>query len=147
MASEPILAVQENIDDQIIEFCKTCEGLTEAQVVRDIARIVCYNDIAFLVGRMVREDRRDHSAELQKSVNKLIDKKVRRNREISSNLRGRVDALTRSERRRRLEEPDEHVDPNSHKGFNSLAYLHGTRPDRADVDRLIQRVLLPLLFD
>jgi hypothetical protein len=41
MASESILAVQENIDDQIIEFCKTCEGLTEAQVVRDIARIVC----------------------------------------------------------------------------------------------------------
>jgi Nucleotidyl transferase AbiEii toxin, Type IV TA system len=299
MASEPILAVQENIDDQIIEFCKTCDGLTEAQVVRDIARIVCivhlvqnrtldgkntvlcggmamrcldsprmsvfdgdtssrskpdpdllrdaithdeeeitikagawrrgdelitfrpveydarfsqlagsrdefslsvshrgveepaiwrplnhrypfqllaqevdvpimhpdeilaekivawwlfghakhYNDIAFLAGRMVREDRRDHDAELRASVSRLIDKKLHRNREVSSNLQSRVDALTRSERRRRLEEPDEHVDPDSHKGFNSLAYLHGTRPDRADVDRLIQRVLLPLLFD
>src|SRR5450759_2812539 len=41
MASEPILAVEANIDDQIIEFCKGRPGLTEEQVVRDIARIVC----------------------------------------------------------------------------------------------------------
>ncbi len=41
MASEPILAVEENIDEQIIEFCKTRHGLSEEQVVRDIARIVC----------------------------------------------------------------------------------------------------------
>jgi Nucleotidyl transferase AbiEii toxin, Type IV TA system len=299
MASEPILVVQENIDDQILEFCKTREGLTEEQVVRDIARIVCivnlvqngtldgkntvlcggmamrcldsprmsvfdgdtssrrepdpdvlrdaishdeeeitikarawrrrdelitfrpveydarfsqlagakdefslsvshrgveepalwralnhrypfpllaqevtvpimdpdeilaekivawwlfghakhYNDIAYLAGRMVREGRRDRSPELRRSVSGLIEKKLLRNREVSSNLQSRVDALTPSERRRRLEEPDEHVDPDTHKGFNSLAYLHGARPARADVDRLVQRVLLPLLFD
>jgi hypothetical protein len=41
MASDPILAVEANIDDQIIQFCKTRPGLTEEQVVRDIARIVC----------------------------------------------------------------------------------------------------------
>jgi hypothetical protein len=40
MASEPILAVGEDIDEQIIEFCKTRPGLSEEQVVRDIARIV-----------------------------------------------------------------------------------------------------------
>jgi hypothetical protein len=40
MASEPILAVEENIDEQIIEFCNTRPGLSEEQVVRDIARIV-----------------------------------------------------------------------------------------------------------
>lgn len=47
MASEPILAVEENIYEQIIEFCKTRPGLSEEQVVRDIARIVC---IVNLVG-------------------------------------------------------------------------------------------------
>jgi hypothetical protein len=41
MANEPILAVEENIDEQIIEFCATRPGLSEEQVVRDIARIVC----------------------------------------------------------------------------------------------------------
>ena len=41
MASEPILAVEPNIDDRIIQFCKARPGLTEEQVVRDIARIVC----------------------------------------------------------------------------------------------------------
>ncbi len=40
MASEPILAVEENIDEQIIEFCKTRPGLSEEQVVRH-RRIVC----------------------------------------------------------------------------------------------------------
>ncbi|HEY1458304.1 MAG TPA: nucleotidyl transferase AbiEii/AbiGii toxin family protein [Solirubrobacteraceae bacterium] len=299
MASNPILAVDENIDDHIKGFCKTREGLTEGQVVRDIARIVCivnlvrngtldgkntvlcggmamrcldsprmsvfdgdtssrsepdpealrdaisyeeeeitikagalqrsdelitfrpveydarfsqladakdefslsvshrgverpevwrelnhrypfrllaqditvpimdpdeilaekivawwlfghakhYNDIAFLAGRMVGEDRRDRNAQVRGLVNGLIQKKLERNREVSSNLQSRVDALTSSERRRRLEQPEDHVDPDEHKGFNSLAYLHGSRPDRPDVDRLVQRVLLPLLFD
>ena len=58
----------------------------------------------------------------------------------------RVDALSAPERRRRLAQPTDHVNPGEQKGFNSLAYLHGTRPDPAEVDRLVQRVLLPLLF-
>ena len=41
MANEPILAVEANIDDQIIQFCRARPGLTEEQVVRDIVRIVC----------------------------------------------------------------------------------------------------------
>lgn len=299
MASEPILAVEANIDDQIIEFCKGRPGLTEEQVVRDIARIVCivnlvrngtldgkamvlcggmamrcldsprmsvfdgdtssrtepdpevlrdaisydeeeitikagplqrgeklitfrpveydvrfselrgardefslsvshrgverpelwlplrhrypfpllaedlevpimdpdeimaeklvawwlfghakhYNDIAFLAGRMVRNGRRDRKPEVKTLVNRLIEKKLSRNREVSANLASRVDGLSPSERRRRLEQPEDHVDPGQSKGFNSLAYLHGSRPDRTDLDLLVQRVVLPLLFE
>jgi len=299
MASEPILAVEENIDEQIIEFCATRPGLSEEQVVRDIARIVCivnlvangtldgentvlcggmamrcldsprmsvfdgdtssrvepdpgvlrdaishdeeeitikagawrrgdklitfrpveydarfsqlagakdefslsvshrgverpalwrtlnhrypfpllardvevpimdpdeilaekivawwlfghvkhYNDIAFLAARMVRDGRRDRDPNVRKLVGDLIDVKLRRNREIGAAQAGRVDALNAPERRRRLAQPADHVDPGEQKGFNSLAYLHGTRPERAEVDRLVQRVLLPLLFD
>lgn len=299
MASEPILAIEANIDDQIVQFCKARPGLTEEQVVRDIARIVCivnlvrngtldgkntvlcggmamrcldsprmsvfdgdtssrrepdpevlrdaisyedeeiaikagplqhgdelitfrpieydarfselrgakdefslsvshrgvecpelwrplnhrypfpllaedlevpimdpdeimaekivawwlfghakhYNDIAFLAGRMVQEGRRDREPEVKTMVTGLIEKKLTRNRDVSANLASRVDALSASERRRRLEQPEDHVDPDQRKGFNSLAYLHGSRPDRTDVDRLVQRVVLPLLFD
>lgn len=299
MASEPILAVEENIDEQIIEFCKTRPGLSEEQVVRDIARIVCivnlvgngtldggntvlcggmamrcldsprmsvfdgdtssrsepdpevlrdaishdeeeitiqagawrrgdelitfrpveydarfsqlagakdefslsvshrgverpalwralnhrypfpllaqdvevpimdpdeilaekivawwlfghakhYNDIAFLAARMVRDGRRDNDPNVKKLVSDLIEIKLQRNREIGATQAGRVDALSTPERHRRLAQPADHVNPGEQKGFNSLAYLHGTRPDRAEVDRLVQRVLLPLLFD
>lgn len=106
-----------------------------------------YNDIAFLAGRMVHDGRRDRTPAVKSLVNGLIEKKLRRNREVSPNLASRVDALSASERRRRFEAPEDHVDPDGRKGFNSLAYLHGSRPDRADVDRLVQRVVLPLLFD
>jgi hypothetical protein len=299
MASEPILAVGEDIDEQIIEFCKTRPGLSEEQVVRDIARIVCivnlvadgtldgentvlcggmamrcldsprmsvfdgdtssrsepdpevlrdaishdeeeitikantwrrgdelitfrpveydarfsqlpgakdefslsvshrgverlalwralnhrypfpllaqdvkvpimdpdeilaekvvawwlfghakhYNDIAFLAARMVHEGRRDRDPNVKKLVSDLIEVKLQRNREIGATQAGRVDALGPPERRRRLAQPTDHVNPGEQKGFNSLAYLHGTRPDPAEVDRLVQRVLLPLLFD
>jgi hypothetical protein len=41
MASSPILAVSEDIDDQIREFCKSHRGIEPADVIRDIARIVC----------------------------------------------------------------------------------------------------------
>src|ERR1035441_7057121 len=41
MASEPILAVHTDIDDQIVEFCNGFPMLEPAAVVRDIARIVC----------------------------------------------------------------------------------------------------------
>jgi hypothetical protein len=41
MASEPILAVDSDIDDQIVEFCNGFPTLQPAAVVRDIARIVC----------------------------------------------------------------------------------------------------------
>jgi hypothetical protein len=297
MASEPILAVEENIDEQIIEFCKTRHGLSEEQVVRDIARIVCivnlvangtldgentvlcggmamrcldsprmsvfdgdassrsepdpevlrdaishdeeeiqagawrrgdelitfrpveydarfsqlpgardefslsvshrgverpalwralnhrypfpllaqdievpimdpdeilaekivawwlfghakhYNDIAFLAARMVSDGRRDRDQTVKKLVSDLIEIKLQRNREIGATQAGRVDALSTPERHRRLAQPADHVNPGDQKGFNSLAYLHGTRPDPAEVDRLVQRVLLPLLFD
>ena len=299
MASEPILAIEANIDDQIIQFCKTRPGLREEQVVRDIARIVCivnlvrngtldgkntvlcggmamrcldsprmsvfdgdtssrsepdpevlrdaisyeeeeiaikagpmqhgdelitfrpieydarfsilrgakdefslsvshrgvecpelwrplnhrypfpllaedvevpimdpdeimaekivawwlfghakhYNDIAFLAGRMVQLGRRDREPDVRTLVRRLIVKKLGRNREVSANLASRVDGLSVAERRRRLEAPEDHVDPDERKGFNSLAYLHGSRPDRTDIDRLVHRVVLPLLFD
>jgi hypothetical protein len=41
MGSDPILAVEVDIDDQIIEFCKAHPTLEPQDVVRDIARIVC----------------------------------------------------------------------------------------------------------
>jgi hypothetical protein len=106
-----------------------------------------YNDIAFLAARMMNEAGRNRSPEVKGRMNSLIDTKLGRNRDVSASLANRVDALTPSERRRRLEEPEDHVDPDQHKGFNSLAYLHGPRPDRAQVDRLVQRIVLPLLFD
>jgi hypothetical protein len=96
---------------------------------------------------MVHDGRRDHTPAVKSLVKGLVEKKLKRNRDVSANLAGRVDALSVAERRRRLEQPEDHVDPDERKGFNSLAYLHGSRPDRADVDRLVQRVVLPLLFD
>jgi hypothetical protein len=41
MGSDRILAVEVDIDDQIIEFCKAHPTLEPQDVVRDIARIVC----------------------------------------------------------------------------------------------------------
>jgi len=106
-----------------------------------------YNDIAFLAGRMVRDGRRDRDPKVKKLVGVLVEKKLERNREVSPNLASRVDALSSSERRQRLEQPDDHVDPGGRRGFNSLAYLHGARPPRMEIDRLVQRVVLPFLFD
>jgi hypothetical protein len=106
-----------------------------------------YNDIAFLAGRMVQLGRRDREPDVRTLVRRLIVKKLGRNREVSANLASRVDGLSVAERRRRLEAPEDHVDPDERKGFNSLAYLHGSRPDRTDIDRLVHRVVLPLLFD
>jgi hypothetical protein len=45
MASEPILAVGTDIDDQIVEFCNGFPTLEPAAVVRDIARIVCITNL------------------------------------------------------------------------------------------------------
>ena len=41
MASETILAIDRDIDDQIVDFCNTFPTLQPLEVVRDIARIVC----------------------------------------------------------------------------------------------------------
>jgi hypothetical protein len=41
MGSEPILAVDEDIDDQILKFCNSRERIEPEDVIRDIARIVC----------------------------------------------------------------------------------------------------------
>jgi hypothetical protein len=41
MASSPILAVDEDVDDQIRAFCADRRRLEPADVIRDIARIVC----------------------------------------------------------------------------------------------------------
>jgi len=46
MESDPILAVDVDIDDQIIEFCRTHPTLEPEHVVRDIARIVCIANLA-----------------------------------------------------------------------------------------------------
>lgn len=45
MESDPILAVEIDIDDQIIEFCGAHLTLEPEDVVRDIARIVCIADL------------------------------------------------------------------------------------------------------
>jgi Nucleotidyl transferase AbiEii toxin, Type IV TA system len=41
MGSDPILAVELDIDDQIIDFCRTHPTVAPEDVLRDIARIVC----------------------------------------------------------------------------------------------------------
>jgi Nucleotidyl transferase AbiEii toxin, Type IV TA system len=41
MASSPLLAVGENIDEQIERFCASNERVTIPEVIRDIARIAC----------------------------------------------------------------------------------------------------------
>lgn len=41
MASDPILRVEEDIDDRILEFCGKNPTLEPEAVLRDIARIVC----------------------------------------------------------------------------------------------------------
>ncbi|MGH2833684.1 MAG: hypothetical protein ACRDK2_13000 [Solirubrobacteraceae bacterium] len=41
MASETILAIDRDIDDQIVDFCNTFPTLQPLEVVRDIARTAC----------------------------------------------------------------------------------------------------------
>ncbi len=86
---------------------------------------------------MVRDGHRDRDTNIKRLINDLIETKLQRNREIGATQASRVDALSSPERRRRLAQPEDHVSPGEQKGFNSLAYLHGTRPDRAEVDRLV----------
>jgi hypothetical protein len=64
---------------------------------------------------------------------------------VSQNLARRVEKLDDAERRRRLDSPDEHVDP-SHD-FDSLSYLHNEPPTASSVRALVQRVVMPILFD
>ncbi len=91
-----------------------------------------YNDIAFLAARMVREGRRDRDPNIKKLVSDLIEIKLQRNREIGATQARRVNALSTPERRRRLAQPADHVNPGEQKGFNGprLSPWDATRPRR-----------------
>jgi hypothetical protein len=104
-----------------------------------------YNDIAFLSGRLMSQGRSDQDPETRATVRRYVDRKLEVNTEISAAMARRVKALDTAERRRRLEEPDSHVDPK--RTFDTLSYLHGSPPTRAGVKGLVQRILVPLLFD
>ncbi|MEX1142293.1 MAG: nucleotidyl transferase AbiEii/AbiGii toxin family protein [Thermoleophilaceae bacterium] len=103
-----------------------------------------YNDTAFLAARLMGEGR-DREPQLRRLIRALVAKKLDVNRAVSGNVARRVAALDATERRRRLADPDRHVDPR--RDFDSLSYLHGTPPSRASVGGLVQRVVIPILFD
>lgn len=102
-----------------------------------------YNDIAFLAARML-PSRRNFNPDVRRSIRRLVEAKLDSNRRVGRESERRVDALTEAEQIRRLEKPDEHVDPR--RGFNTLSYLHGDPPSRASVVRMVQGVAIPLLF-
>lgn len=102
-----------------------------------------YNDVAFLAARML-PSRRNFNPDVRQSIRRLVEAKLDRNRRVGRESERRVDALTEAEQIRRLEKPDEHVDPR--RGFNTLSYLHGDPPSRASVVRMVQGVAIPLLF-
>jgi hypothetical protein len=106
-----------------------------------------YNDIAFLGLRLYADDRRDMDPDARQLVRRLVEIKLERNRDVSRAHAGRVAALSQAERERRLAQPDDHVDPSPRRSFDSFSYLHGAPPARADVDRAIHRILMPMLFD
>jgi hypothetical protein len=101
-----------------------------------------YNDIAFLLTRMVFDDRRDEDASVRSKIRRTIERKIEVNKALHKN---RIKALTVAERRRRLEDPNSFVD--ERRTFNSLSYLHGTPPNLALLRRQVSRYGLPLLFD
>lgn len=188
MASNPILAIDEDIDDQITEFCRGRDGIAEADVIRDIARIVCIVNLVqngtldgeqmVLCGGMAMrcldsprmsifdgdtasrlppdpsalpsaishdEGRSNLERETRERVRGLVETKLGVNRRISGVQSRRIDALTEPIRRGRLLDPDEHLD-NRHD-FETLSYLHAERPRRAEIDRIVQRVVIPVLLD
>jgi hypothetical protein len=104
-----------------------------------------YNDIAFLAARLMADGREDLKPELRGRVRALVERKIDVNKNVSAAITQRIAALNPSERRRRLEEPDEHVE--AKRGFNTLSYLHGNPPSSASVNGLVQRILIPILFD
>ena len=104
-----------------------------------------YNDIAFLAARMAAEDRRDRDPEARKRLRKLIEVKLDRNRALGEHIARRIVQLTPPERRIRLEEPDEHVDPANDKGFDKLSYLNGKPPHIETLRGVVNRVVLPAL--
>jgi hypothetical protein len=99
-----------------------------------------YNDIAFLAARL-RIEGRDRDADTRPSHPPPDRQEARRQPHRQQGAR----PSCRVARRRRLETPDDHVDPKHN--FNTLSYLQDAPPPRADVDRFIQRILLPVLFD
>jgi hypothetical protein len=106
-----------------------------------------YNDIAFLVVRMrYAQNQADLDADRRQQVRRTIESKLKTNESVSSAIARRVQALaSEPERRRRLEEPDDHVDPK--RNFDTLSYLHGQAPERRSVKTAIDEILLPMLFD
>jgi hypothetical protein len=104
-----------------------------------------YNDVSFLGFRLMNAGRADLDTLVRARVRSVIERKLEVNQSVSAGHAKRVAALTTPERRRRLEQPDEHVDPD--RDFDTLSYLHGTRPSATSVKTGIDRIILPLLFD
>jgi len=103
-----------------------------------------YNDLAFLGARLATDGRRHLDTGVQRRVRAFVEKKLDVNTEISADIARRIAALDGPERRRRLEQPDDHVAPKH--TFNTLSYLHGKPPSRASVNSLVQRIVVPLVF-
>lgn len=103
-----------------------------------------YNDIAFLAGRLLSEGTVENEG-MRGRVRAIIKKKLEINESVSEDRKRRVAALTDSERRRRLASPIDHVDPK--RDFNMLSYLQDVPPPQKAMDALVQRVLMPVIFE
>lgn len=103
-----------------------------------------YNDIGFL-GLLLGANGDYLNTDVRRRVCRVIEKKLSVNASVSSQHRSRVEALTPAERARRLTEPDDHVDPM--KGFDTLSFLLGERPEMATIRTSVDRYVVPLIFD
>lgn len=103
-----------------------------------------YNDIGFL-GLLLGASGHHRDPDVQRRVRQVIKKKLAVNAAISSQHRLRVEALIPAERARRLTDPDNHVDPT--KGFDTLSFLLGARPEMTTIKTNVDRYIVPLLFD
>jgi hypothetical protein len=103
-----------------------------------------YNDIAFL-GLLLAATQQHHDPVVRRRVRSVIEKKLEVNTKLSDQRRRRVQALNPAERRRRLTDPDAHVDPQ--RGFDTLSYLLGARPSITNTTTSVSRYIVPLLFD
>lgn len=103
-----------------------------------------YNDIAFL-GLLLAAGQHHQEPTVRRRIRAVIEKKLAVNAGISTQHRRRVQALLPVERERRITDPDSHVDPT--KGFDTLSFLLGKRPEFATIKTNVDRYIVPLLFD
>jgi hypothetical protein len=103
-----------------------------------------YNDIAFL-GLLLAATKQHQDLAVRRRVRGVLEKKLSINAEVSDRQRLRVEALIPAERKRRLTDPDRHVDPS--KSFDTLSFLLGARPSMTNTRKSVDRYIVPLLFD